>query len=409
MKIPQVWNTVLFVQLSNDREDFHLLITTYWHLIYCHVCIYLGTFNVNERSRWETVKREGHDEFGWYSRCAYLWWEWRLIWFMQMNVAGIYWWKLIKKPFGQKPMSNLTITKVISSRTSLTWRWRKCPKNIFFVLQLWPVWGANPTCCPTYQREKAHTSSPGINDSDASLQRSTAHLEENPSASPLCKSHVRRHHIHVGVCGGDEATSAGVITFSIIDTTWLQSATTTETRRHLFIGFTGEQSKLSPQWLQALQEQQYFHPADLNTLKLCMLCFLSSVLKISLKSIMDLWCQQQASIMSESCSRRVEGFSAAVLVRVRGHDAHTLRCVAAMWSQTRERKCLFWHHIRGHALWMGFCSGRMKQGTGGKGPQKGTPNLLSLCPLAPTHLKCAIFFSTLHHWVVVWENTFKSL
>lgn len=98
--VPYLWwkshrseNTVLRVQLLNDREDFHLLITTYWHITYCHLRIYLGTFGVNERSRQETLKREGREEeFRLYSRCAYPWWEWRLIWFMQMNVAGTHWW-----------------------------------------------------------------------------------------------------------------------------------------------------------------------------------------------------------------------------------------------------------------------------------------------------------------------------
>ncbi len=97
--VPYLWwkshrsDTVPCVQLSSDQVDFHLLITTYWHLIYCHLRIYLGTFNVNERWHWETLTKEEHWKgLCWFSRCDYLWWEWRLIWFMQMNVAGIYWW-----------------------------------------------------------------------------------------------------------------------------------------------------------------------------------------------------------------------------------------------------------------------------------------------------------------------------
>lgn len=98
-----------------------------------------------------------------FNRCAYLWWEWRLIRFMQMNVAGIYWWISNSKALRSKPMFNLTITKVTPSRTpwqsntSSTLYLKKMPWKHLFVLQHWPAWGGKPTCGPTYQKDKAHT------------------------------------------------------------------------------------------------------------------------------------------------------------------------------------------------------------------------------------------------------------
>lgn len=60
--------------------------------------------------------------------------------------------------------------------------------------------------------------------------------------------------------------------------------------------------------------------SHLNTDKLCALFFFSSVLKIYLKCITDWSCQQKASVMFKSCSQRMEGFSAAVLVWIRENE-----------------------------------------------------------------------------------------
>ncbi len=69
-------------------------------------------------------------------------------------------------------------------------------------------------------------------------------------------------------------------------------------------------------------------------------------------------------------------------------------CGCRLASDQREKvhlECLYWHNrgtrtLDGHLLW------QEKAGHWGKGPQKDTLNRFSLCPLAPTHLKCAIFF-----------------
>lgn len=148
MKIPQVWNTAPSVQLLSDRADFHQLITTYSHLIYCHLCIYLGTFNVNEGSRWETLRREGREEAGVLIFGGNEDWSGLCKWMLQ-EFTDEY---LIKKPLGHiwpSPkciIKDTLIKRHITDLTCVKMPWRK--PNIFSV---------NPTCCPTYQRERKHT------------------------------------------------------------------------------------------------------------------------------------------------------------------------------------------------------------------------------------------------------------
>jgi len=210
-----LWNTAVYVRLLNDGVDFHLLITTYWHLIYCHLHIYyFGTFNVNERSRWKTLEREGHKRgFCWYSRCAYLWWEWRLILVYANECCRDFIDEYLIKALRSKPMfkSDHHQSDIIKDTlteqhiTGLIRTLRKCPENIFFC----PARGAKANLL-SHISERESTDiffSRGINyfndTRSASMQKSTAYLEDNPSASPLCKSNVRWRHIHPWA-GGDE-------------------------------------------------------------------------------------------------------------------------------------------------------------------------------------------------------------
>lgn len=94
----------------------------------------------------------------------------------------------------------------------------------------------NPTCCPTYQTESTHTLFQGNrlfqwHWFSIAAEKAQLYLQDNPSASPLCKSNVRWHHIHRGAAG-DEATSTGIITFSITDQNdMLQCATTRQPKQ----------------------------------------------------------------------------------------------------------------------------------------------------------------------------------
>ncbi len=107
-------------------------------------------------------------------------------------------------------MSDLTITKVTSSRTpwqnntSLTLHLTKCPENIFSSCDTGVHEELTQPAVPHIRKRKHTHFSRGVdyfNDTrSASLQKSTAYLEDNPSASPLCKSNVRRHHIRLGGC-----------------------------------------------------------------------------------------------------------------------------------------------------------------------------------------------------------------
>lgn len=145
IKTPHVWELLNCLSCWWLMGDFYRLITTYWHLIYCHLCIYLGTFNVTE-SR-ETLQT-GKDVMRRFCRfCAYLWWEWRLIWFMQMKVAGVYWSTCNWKALRSKPMLNLTITKVTPTRTleEHNTGMKTRSENIF---SPWDT-GADPNCSVT--------------------------------------------------------------------------------------------------------------------------------------------------------------------------------------------------------------------------------------------------------------------
>lgn len=288
-------------------------------------------------------------------------------------------------------MSNLTVTKVISSRT--LWQTitgptpEKKPRNICFVLQLWPVWAANPTCCPTYQKEKAHTFFHGNTPFHWHSLSITAEKHSLP-----CKSNVRRHRLHVGAVG-DEAYAAGIITFSISD------ATETTCR--------SVQRQPKPESLQSnwdiadarwLQKQQYFTQKCMTNIFPGF--HIWSQHRQTVRTLFPLQCSDGLVVPTTGFRHvlklfpEIRGFSAAVLVWIRGNDGRDPCCriVAATWSQIRERKFI-WSVCTGtvygdmHFGW----AGGMKQGAGVKGLKRRAESF-SLCPLAPTHLKCAIFF-----------------
>lgn len=141
-------------------------------------------------------RREGHEE-GWRSRCAYLWWEWRLIWLMQMNVAGVYRWISNETtPPGQIWPSPEWHHQGHLDRTEHT-PW----KTSFF----------DPACCPTYQTEKAHTHTHIFSFQGDELfqwhsfREAQLTLRMIHQHRPRVKSNARRHHVRRGGCrgGGD--------------------------------------------------------------------------------------------------------------------------------------------------------------------------------------------------------------
>lgn len=142
-------------------------------------------------------RREGHEE-GWRSRCAYLWWEWRLIWLMQMNVAGVYRWisNETTPPPGQIWPSPEWHHQGHLDRTEHT-PW----KTSFF----------DPACCPTYQTEKAHTHTHIFSFQGDELfqwhsfREAQLTLRMIHQHRPRVKSNARRHHVRRGGCrgGGD--------------------------------------------------------------------------------------------------------------------------------------------------------------------------------------------------------------
>lgn len=93
----------------SDQADSHLLITTYWHITYCHFCIYFGTFDVNARD-WKGTDMRGASlvlqvclslvgmkiDLVYANECCRN---------LLMNIS-------LKSPKGLKPMSNLTIAEV---------------------------------------------------------------------------------------------------------------------------------------------------------------------------------------------------------------------------------------------------------------------------------------------------------
>lgn len=137
-------------------------------------------------------RKEGHEE-GRRSRCAYLWWEWRLIWLMQMNVAGVYRW-----------ISNETAPPVRSDhhqsdiiKDTLTEQNTRPEKHLFSTQPAVP------------HRESTHTHFFSFQGDELfqwhSFREAQLTLRMIHQHRPRVKSNARRHHVRRGGCreGGD--------------------------------------------------------------------------------------------------------------------------------------------------------------------------------------------------------------
>lgn len=162
--------------------------------------------------RWETLK-EGRTRGGLVeSRCAHLWWEWRLIWLMQMNVAGVYRW-----------ISNETAPRVRSDhhqrdiiKDTLTEQNARPEKHLSFFF-----FSTQPAVPHIRQRKHTHTHF-FPSRWDELFQCSEKHSSPwGWSISIACVLNRARGGImFVEVAVGEEATSTGIITFSIREITW---------------------------------------------------------------------------------------------------------------------------------------------------------------------------------------------
>lgn len=151
-------------------------------------------------------RREGHEE-GWRSRCAYLWWEWRLIWLMQMNVAGVYRW-----------ISNETTPPPVRSdhhqsdiiKDTLTEQNTRPEKHLF---------STQPAVPHIRQRKHTHTHTQTFFPSRGMNYYSDTRSEKHSSpwgwsiSIARVLNQTRGGITSVEVAVGEEATSTGIITF----------------------------------------------------------------------------------------------------------------------------------------------------------------------------------------------------